>query len=127
MKWNDIKKHFAQMNDQASKTLNAVSGKKSSTNINATTKHHRITHWILLALVVITVAIGIIALIKVFSKKQATPILPVEELKSISTFLDENPPKPLTASESATVTDVLNKPVQLNSDDLQAVNSFMKK
>ncbi|HQV64802.1 MAG TPA: hypothetical protein PKZ56_01035 [Candidatus Paceibacterota bacterium] len=124
MKWNDIKKHFARTNNQQSDATTIVTDEKLSSTHRA---HHRIAHWILLILITCVVAIGIIALIKVLSGKQVTPVLPVQELKNISTFLDQNPPKPLNESESAMVSGIINKPVQLDDEDMKAINNFLKK
>jgi hypothetical protein len=124
MKWNDIKKHFARINNQTSEATSLVSDKKL---LNTNRNHHRVTHWIFLSLIVIAVAIGIIALIKVFSKDKVTPILPTEELKSIGTFLDQNPPQPLTPTESVMVEKTISQPVSLDNSDVQALESFFNR
>lgn len=122
MKWNDIQKHVHQ-----------VSPESGATNIDPITpwqpagdqKKHGYIRWIFLALIIAIIVLAAIALIKLFTKQPQKPVLPVEQLQQVTTFLDTNPPAPLTNTQGQIVNDTINKPVQLNDADMQSINSFL--
>jgi hypothetical protein len=60
------------------------------------------------------------------TKHTSKPVLPAEQLQQIGTFLDQNPPTPLTNDQAGMVNKTLNKKVELDDADIQAINSFVQ-
>jgi flagellar basal body-associated protein FliL len=98
----------------------------AASDVSSPSKKH-ILRWIAIVLVAILLIIGIIFLIRGIVKKSSSSVLPREQLQEIGTFLDENPPSPVTAEQAATITNTLNKSVELDDADMQALNNFLKK
>lgn len=123
MKWNDIQKHVHQVSPE--------SGAPSADQVTlsqpaADQKKHGYIRWIFLVLIIAIIVLAAIALIKLFTNKQSQkPVLPAEQLQQVTTFLDTNPPAPLTNTQGQIVNDTINKPVQLNDADMQSINSFL--
>ena len=128
MKWNDIR-------EKIKNPINSVTVlAKKTTDSNADVPvshgvHVRRRRYILIIglVVVVLVAAIVFAVIKLMKKHNIQPVLPVAELKAIGTFLDENPPQPLTDKESNMVEKTLSQPSSLDKSDVQALNSFLNR
>lgn len=128
MKWNDIR-------EKIKNPINSVTVlAKKTTDSNADVPvshgvHVRRRRYILIIglVVVVLVAAIVFAVIKLMKKHNIQPVLPAAELKSIGTFLDENPPQPLTDKESNMVEKTLSQPSSLDKSDVQALNSFLNR
>jgi flagellar basal body-associated protein FliL len=124
MKWNDIQKHVHQVSPEPAAPTN---DQVVSPQPIGDQKKHGYIRWIFLALIIAIIVLAVIALIKLFTNKQSQkPVLPVEQLQQVTTFLDTNPPAPLTNVQGQIVNDTINKPVQLNDADMQSINSFLQ-
>lgn len=124
MRWNDIKKHAMNAGKKINESVVSVTESTTLADEKIFPKKHPVLQWLFLAFIVIIIALGIFILIKLFTKKD-NPVLPVEELKTISTFLNENQPRPLTNDQAATINTTINKQVELNEQDIQSINNFV--
>lgn len=120
MKWNDIQK-----NSESDQMSQPVVDPMAAPDVSSPSKK-RIMRWIAIILVAILLIIGIIFLIRGIVKKSSSSVLPREQLQEIGTFLDQNPPAPVTSEQAATINSTLNKPVELNDADMQSINNFLK-
>lgn len=117
MKWSDIKKSLTKNMHPAPVAVSSESVSK---------KHFPWKALVFGIVTLVCIAIAVFILIKVFGKK-STPVLPPEELHAIGTFLEENPPQPVTNEQSDMITNTLDQPVELDTNDAQALNNFFKK
>jgi flagellar basal body-associated protein FliL len=123
MKWNDIQKHVQQTSSES------VTHNTDQQNMPQTVtdqKKHNYIRWVFLALVIAVIATAAIILIKLFTKQPIKPVIPVEQLQQVTTFLDTNPPTPLTNTQGQIINNTINKPVQLNDADMQSINNFLQ-
>jgi uncharacterized membrane protein len=81
---------------------------------------------IFLIIILIIIALGVLVIIQLVKKGTNKSVLPRQDIKEITTFLDENPPAPLTNSDTKTIQGVLNKPASLNDADVESINNFLK-
>jgi hypothetical protein len=129
MKWNEIKKHFAQVN----KTSDTVVVKTTDQDVLLTPKvknNKKIdtaVRIVFLITILVIIALGILVIVRLVKKGSDKPVLPRQDIQEITTFLDTNPPAPLTNSDTKTIQGVLNKPVMLNSADVESINNFLNK
>jgi hypothetical protein len=129
MKWNEIKKHFAQVN----KTSDTVVVKTTDQDVLLTPKvknNKKIdtaVRIVFLITILVIIALGILVIVRLVKKGSDKPVLPRQDIQKITTFLDTNPPAPLTNSDTKTIQGVLNKPVMLNSADVESINNFLNK
>lgn len=129
MKWNEIKKHFAQVN----KTSDTVVVKTTDQDVLLTPKVKNnkkmdtAVRIVFLITILVIIALGILVIVRLVKKGSDKPVLPRQDIQEITTFLDTNPPAPLTNSDTKTIQGVLNKPVMLNSADVESINNFLNK
>lgn len=127
MKWNEIKKHFAQVDQTTNTSLekNNELGNIADSSGDRNRIINKIIRFAFLFVVLVIIILGIIIIIGLFKKVNNKSVLPTEQLREVSTFLDENPPALLTGDEGKVINDVLNKPVNLNDADMQSINNFL--
>ena len=128
MKWNDIREKIKNPIN----SVTVLAKKTAHGNTDAPVSHdvrarHKRRIWVIGLVIVVLVVAIVFAAIKLFKKHEIQPVLPVAELKAIGTFLDENPPQPLTDKESNMVEKTLSQPSTLDKSDVQALNSFLNR
>lgn len=110
MKWSDITKNLST----------------TDTSPEGVASRNRVKHYAAIALVALIVIVGSIILWRWWQARKAnTPIIPIEELGAIHTFLDQNPPRPVTPSQAQMIHDTITAPVTLSESDQQALNDFI--
>lgn len=120
MKWNDIQK-----NNQPDTPITPVVDPMSASGVVSLSKK-RTMRWIAIVLVAVLLIVGIVLLIRAVVNNTQKSVLPPQQLQDIGTFLDENPPTPVTNEQADMITNTLDQPVELDTNDVQALNNFFK-
>lgn len=116
MQWSDLKKNF----------ITPTEPRSTPVTEHTTRRVRSWKWWLAVVLVLVLVILGIVLLVRFLSaRKSAQPVLPAEQLQQISTFLEQNPPTPVTTGQAQAIMDTVNRPVELDAADQAALSAFL--